>query len=73
MHIPITVSNKKIPKGTRIIKQKLTKKLTQKEEKKNTDYMFGGGRRRVADWVEGKGSPEVSRAEASLDEASSKS
>ena len=73
MHIPITVSNKKIPKGTRIIKQKLTKKLTQKEEKKNTDYMFGGGRRRVADWVEGEGSPEVSRAEASLDEASSKS
>ena len=30
MHIPITVSNKKIPKGTRIIK----KKLTQKEKKK---------------------------------------
>ena len=57
MHIPITVSNKKIPKGTRIIKKKLTKKLTQKEEKKNTDYMFGGGRRRVADWVEGEGSP----------------
>ena len=32
MHIPITVSNKKIPKGTRIIKQKLTKKLTQKKK-----------------------------------------
>ena len=33
-------SLKKIPKGTGIIKQKLTKKLTQKK-KKNTYYMKG--------------------------------
>ena len=33
MHIPITVSNKKMLIGTRIIKQKLTKKLTQKKKK----------------------------------------
>ena len=49
MHIPITVSNKKIPKGTRIIKQKLTKKLTQKEEKKKIPITCLG--------VEGEGSP----------------
>ena len=55
MHIPITVSNKKIPKGTRIIKQKLTKKLTQKEKKKKkTHYTFGGGEGLLAGW-EAKG------------------
>ena len=62
MHIPITVSNKKIPKGTRIIKQKLTKKLTQKEEKKKYRlHVWGwkakgcrlGGRRRVTRSVTG--------------------
>ena len=51
MHIPITVSNKKIPKGTRIIK----KKLTQKEKKKYPLHVWG--RRRVASWVGGEGSP----------------
>ena len=58
MHIPITVSNKKIPKGTRIIKQKLTKKLTQKGKKKYPLHVWG--RRRVAGRVGDKGSLEVS-------------
>ena len=49
MHIPITVSNKKIPKGTRIIKQKLTKKINTKEGKKN-HYTFGGGEGSPAGW-----------------------
>ena len=46
MHIPIIVSNKKIPKGTRIIKQKFTKKLTQKgkKKKKKTHYTFRRGK-----------------------------
>ena len=61
MHIPITVANKKIPKGTRIIKQKLTKKINTKEGKKKPLHFWG--RRRVAGWVEGEGSPEVSQTE----------
>ena len=61
MHIPITVSNKKIPKGTRIIKQKLTKKINTKEGKKKPLHFWG--RRRVAGWVEGEGSPKVSQTE----------
>ena len=82
MHIPITVSNKtKIPKGTRIIKQKLTKKLTQKVKKKLPITRLGspigwkvkghrmGGRRIVTGWVEGEGLSEASlmvrRTEAS--------
>ena len=71
MHIPITVSNKKIPKGTRIIKQKLTKKLTQKGKKKKKPITRLGeakGRRldvrqMVTGWVEGEGSLKVSRTE----------
>ena len=51
----------KIPKGTRIIRQKLTKKLTQKKKKKpkGEELLIGwqakscrlGGRRRVAESI----------------------
>ena len=52
---------------TRIIKQKLTKKLTQKEKKKYRKAKIRrlGGRRRVTGWVEGEVSPMVRRTEAS--------
>ena len=41
---------KKKPKGTRIIKQKLAKKLTQKKKPITQRVANCGGRRRVAMW-----------------------